>query len=186
MSSAYAITVEEQYMTSYGAVVELANVPQFNIVNYPSTITGTPNSTKTISIAVANNGDTDGDCTVKIKDHNGTVVAEQTKTIAAGSSETYSLSITLPSSSGTYTWTIEAYNVSTSNTDDTKSFTVSVEETPAPSIDMLSFVRLCFMAETLKGLRKPREGEQAPEPDYTKCINIYVMSILIQKLSQTT
>jgi len=193
-----AIAVKEDTNTYTDEIVEASNPsklyvvyattpqPLFSITNYPSTISGTPSETKTVNITVANNGDTDGDCTIRIKDHNGTVVAEQTKTIVAGSSETYSLSITLPSSSGTYTWTIEAYNVSTSNVDDTKSFTVEVSETPAPSTDILNLVRLCFMTETLKALRRPREGEQAPEPDYTKCINIYVMSILIQRLSQTT
>ena len=139
MSTAYAITVEEQYMTSYGAVVELANVPQFNIVNYPSTVTGTPSETKTVNITVQNVGDTDGDCTVRIRDHNGTVVAEQTKTITAGGTATYSLNITLPSETGTYTWTIEAYNVSTSNVDDSKTFTVEVSEAPTPTAKKREF-----------------------------------------------
>ena len=111
---------------SISAVVEYTapTGPQFSITEYPSHVSGTPSETKTISVTVANNGDTDGDCTIRIKDHNNNIVAEDTKTISAGGSATYSLNITLPSETGTYTWTIEAYNVSTSNVDDSKTFTV--------------------------------------------------------------
>ena len=121
------------------AVVEETTGPSFSITDYPSSVSGTPNSTKTVNITVANNGDTDGDCTVRIKDHNGTVVAEDTKTITAGGSETYSLSITLPSETGTYTWTIEAYNVTNDTVDDTKSFTVEVSEAPTTTAKKREF-----------------------------------------------
>jgi len=104
----------------------LQQAPSFTITDYPSSVSGTPNETKTISITVANNGNADGDCTVRIRDHNNNIIAEQTKTITAGGSETYSLSITLPSTTGTYTWTIEAYNIDTNTIDDSKTFTVNV------------------------------------------------------------
>jgi len=112
-----------QYLNIY-YVEELK--PEFKITNYPTTVSGSPNESKTISITVENQGNADGDCTVRIKDHNGNVVAEQTKTITAGGSATYSLQITLPSTTGTYTWTIEAYNVTNDTVDDTKTFTVNV------------------------------------------------------------
>jgi len=105
----------------------------FNITSYPSSVSGSPSETKTVSITIENIGGSDGDCTVRIKDHNNNIVAEQTKTITAGGSATYSLNITLPSSSGTYTWTIEAYNVTNDTIDDTKSFTVEVSEAPTPT-----------------------------------------------------
>jgi len=124
---------------SLSATVEETTGPQFSITDYPSTVSGTPSETKTISVTVANNGDTDGDCTVRIKDHNGNVVASDTKTITAGGSETYSLSITLPSETGTYTWTIEAYNVTNDTVDDTKSFTVEVSEAPTPTAKKREF-----------------------------------------------
>ena len=160
--------------------------PEFKITNYPSTVSGSPSSSKTVNITVENQGNVEGAVELRIKDHNGSVVASQQQSIPAGQSYTFSLQITLPSDIGSYTWTIEAYNVSTDAIDDSKSFTVSVEESPVSMPDMLSLVRLCFIVETLKGLRRLREGEQAPEPDYTKCINIYVVSILKQRLSQTT
>jgi len=106
----------------YDPVIEIAS--HFVITNYPSSISGTPSSTKTINITVENQGSADGDCKVRIKDHNGTVVAEQTNTITAGGSATFTLNITLPSDIGTYTWTIEAYNVTNDTVDDTKTFTV--------------------------------------------------------------
>jgi len=111
---------------SLSAIVEETTPPQFSITDYPSSVTGTPNETKTVNITVQNVGDTDGDCTVRIKDHNGNIVAEQTKTITAGGSATYSLNITLPSTVGGYTWSIEAYNVENDTVDDTKTFTVEV------------------------------------------------------------
>ncbi|RLG74653.1 MAG: hypothetical protein DRO14_05510 [Thermoprotei archaeon] len=113
---------------SISAVVEYTapTGPQFSITDYPSTVSGTPSETKTISVTVANNGDTDGDCTIRIKDHNNNIVAEDTKTISAGGSATFTLNITLPSDIGTYTWTIEAYNVTNDTVDDTKTFTVEV------------------------------------------------------------
>jgi len=108
----------------------LQQAPAFTITDYPSSVSGTPNETKTISITVANNGNSDGDCTVRIRDHNNNIVAEQTQTITAGSSAIYSLQITLPSTTGTYTWTIEAYNVTNDTVDDTETFTVEVSEAP--------------------------------------------------------
>ena len=100
--------------------------PSFSITSYPTSISGSPSSTKSIDVVVKNTGASDGDCTVRIKDHNGNIVSSGTKTISAGGSATYSLNITLPSNAGTYTWTIEAYNVDTNTIDDTKTFTVEV------------------------------------------------------------
>ena len=111
---------------SISAVVEytVPTGPQFSITEYPSHVSGTPSETKTVNITVQNVGDTDGDCTIRIKDHNNNIVASDTKTISAGGSATFTLNITLPSDIGTYTWTIEAYNVTNDTVDDTKTFTV--------------------------------------------------------------
>jgi len=124
---------------AYADALATISGPQFSITDYPSHVSDTPSETKTINVTVQNVGDTDGDCTVRIRDHNGTVVAEQTKTITAGGTATYSLNITLPSETGTYTWTIEAYNVSTSNVDDSKTFTVEVSEAPTPTAKKREF-----------------------------------------------
>jgi len=108
----------------------LPQAPAFTITDYPSSVSGTPSEQKTINVTVENNGNADGDCTVRIRDHNNNIVAEQTQTITAGSSAIYSLQITLPSTTGTYTWTIEAYNVTNDTVDDTETFTVEVSEAP--------------------------------------------------------
>ena len=125
---AYNVTNDTVDDTKSFTVNVVQQVPLFAITSYPSTVSGTPSETKTINITVENLGNAGGDCTVRIKDHNGNVVASDTKTISAGGSATYSLSIALPSETGTYTWTIEAYNVSTDRVDDTVTFTVEVEE----------------------------------------------------------
>jgi len=51
--------------------------------------------------------------------------------------------------------------------------------------DYSGLVILCFMMETVKGMRRPREGEQAYTPDYGKCINIMITNVLIKKLYES-
>jgi len=178
---AYNITNDTVDDTKSFTVNVVEQVPLFAITSYPSTVSGTPSEIKIISITVENLGNADGDCMIRIKDHNGNVVASDTKTVSAGGSVTYSLSITLPSQTGTYTWTIEAYNTDTGSVDDSETFTVSVVEEGVPETDIMDTVmelfRMCIMAETMKSLR-------GREPDYTKCMNIYIMGVLISKLQQ--
>jgi len=108
----------------------------FSIAGYPESVSGAPGETKSFQVTVSNDGDENGDVILRIKDHNGNIVFSEQQTIYVGTCYIFNVSITLPSQAGTYTWTIEAYNVSTSNVDDTKTFTVEVtEEEAAPEID---------------------------------------------------
>jgi len=113
----------------------------FSIVNYPSKVSGYTGEQKIVDITVENQGVSDGTVELRVKDHNGNVVASQRQTIPAGSSYTFSITITLPSTVGTYTWSIEAYNVSTDNVDDSKSFTVEVSGVEVPSV-LNQFIQL--------------------------------------------
>jgi len=153
----------------------------FSIVGYPSRVSGYTGEQKTLNITVENKGSVDGTVELRIKDHNGNIVASQQQTIPANQSYTFNITITLPSQAGTYTWTIEAYNTDTGSVDDSKTFTVSVVEEGVPETDIMDTVmelfRMCIMAETMKSLR-------GREPDYTKCMNIYMMGVLISKLQQ--
>jgi len=100
--------------------------PTFSIVGYPSQISGSPGESKSFQVEVSNDGDENGDVILRIKDHNGNIVFSEQKTIPAGTCYLWNVTITLPSTVGTYTWSIEAYNVNTSSVDDSKSFTVEV------------------------------------------------------------
>lgn len=103
--------------------------PLFRIIFNPSQISGSPGEQRTVNIIVENQGNAEGTVELRIKDHNGNIVASHQQTIPAGQSYTFNLTITLPSQAGTYAWTIEAYNVDTGSVDDFKTFTVQVSTT---------------------------------------------------------
>ena len=100
----------------------------FTITSYPETINTHPNYTIGFNVTVLNDGNADGTCEVRLKDHNNNIVDSKQVAIAQGAEETVALQATAPSSVGTYTWTIEAYNVDTQTVDDSKSITVNVTE----------------------------------------------------------
>ena len=149
---------------AYADALATISGSQFSIVDYPSKVSGTQSSSKTVNVVIQNIGDTDGECTVRIKDHNGTVVAEQTQTITAGGSATYSLQITLPSETGTYTWTIEAYNVDNASVDDTKSFTVEVTTAPTKKKGVSPWVWLILIFVGVAVAWKWQEQKQEQQP----------------------
>jgi flagellin-like protein len=100
--------------------------PKFSIQSYNTSITGAPGSKQKIVITVANTGNATGAVQVSIIDNNGNTVNSTTLSIPAGQTATTSLTVTLPSSRGTYTWKIQALNLDTTRVDDEKTFTVSV------------------------------------------------------------
>lgn len=113
----------------------------FSIAGYPESVSGAPGETKSFQVTVSNDGDENGDVILRIKDHNGNIVFSEQQTIYVGTCYIFNVSITLPSQAGTYTWSIEAYNVSTDNVDDSKSFTVEVSGVEVPSV-LNQFIQL--------------------------------------------
>jgi len=109
--------------------------PLFVISDYPSKVTVTPGASFTIEVMVYNNGGVEGTVEIRVRDHNGNIVASKQTTISAASYSPYiSLSAVAPSVTGIYAWSIEAYNTATENIDDSKPFTVEVtEEVAVPS-----------------------------------------------------
>jgi len=105
-----------------------ADVVVFTITDYPSSVNVQPDASFSVEVTVENKGTTDGTVEVRVRDHNNNIVASKQVTVVAGSSTSVSLSATAPSSPGTYSWKIEAYNVDTGSVDDSKSFTVEVSE----------------------------------------------------------
>jgi len=123
MSTSYGVVVEQPIVTSYGVVVEKA----LDIVSYPSEVKGAPNEQKTINVTVKNNSTSPITCELRIKDHNNNIIYSEQVVIDANSQYTFTPTITLPSTTGQYTWTIEAYNVENATVDDSKTFNVIVK-----------------------------------------------------------
>jgi len=173
---------------SISAVVEPTGEPKFVITRYPSSVDVSPGGSFTVDVTVENQGDAVGYVEVRIKDHNGNIVASQETGLQPLTSATFTFNLQAPSEEGQYTWTVEAYNKDLDRVDDTKTFTVNVtagapstgevtyEEAGAAPTGLESIVKFCFMAELVKMLR----GE---EPDLSKCIQIYVNIKMIEVLT---
>jgi len=115
------------------SVLEVTGAPLFRITKYPSSISAKPGSTFSISVTIANTGSVDGTVEVRVRDHTNNVVSSKQVYLAAGAEVSVTLSATAPSTAGTYTWKIEAYNTNTGTVDDTKTFTLSVTGVALPS-----------------------------------------------------
>jgi hypothetical protein len=73
---------------------------------------------------IQNTGSGAGTVEVRVLDSAGALVNSTQITVQAGSQATAALTITLPSTMGTYTWRVDAVNTATGSVDDSKSFTV--------------------------------------------------------------
>jgi hypothetical protein len=111
-----------------GVVEAVAGQPYFTIVSYTDRVTVPPGGSFTVDVTVKNEGDTAGNVTVRLIDHNGALVDQKTITLDPGAQQTVTLSAVAPSEVGTYTWTIEAYNETTGNIDSQANVTVEVSE----------------------------------------------------------
>jgi len=100
--------------------------PKFSIQSYNTSITGAAGSKQKIVVAVANTGNATGAVQVSIIDNNGNTVNSTQLTLAPGINATTTIYVALPTSTGTYTWKIQALNLNTTRVDDEKTFTVSV------------------------------------------------------------
>ena len=143
----YRIEGDKLYVTIVPTgddTIEIVTAAQsaFQITSYPSSISASPGATITINVTVVNNGDADGTVEVRVRDHNNSIVASKQVTVAAGSSTSVSLTATAPSSPGTYSWKVEAYNVDTGTVDDSKSFTVEVSGGVFGGIDIQQMMQI--------------------------------------------
>ncbi|MEZ0346377.1 MAG: hypothetical protein ABWK01_07490, partial [Infirmifilum sp.] len=117
--------------------------PVFRITSYNTSISGLPGSTAKLVVTVSNDGSVPGTARVEVYDNTGALKASQTLTINAGSTSTASLALTLPSNTGTYTWTLKVLNVQTGVYDDSKTFTVRVA-------DLVLLSRTAFLYESFE------------------------------------
>jgi hypothetical protein len=98
---------------------------KFVITSYNQTIAGPISSKQRFVATVQNTGNASG--TVRLEVWNdGNLVNSSQATIPAGGNATVSFYVTLPSTPGTYTWAVKAYNLNTGRYDDEESITVSV------------------------------------------------------------
>jgi len=113
-------------------------VPRFRITSYTSVVSGPAGSQQVFEATVANIGSTAGNATVEVFDHNDNLVGKVNLSLQPGESITVRIGITLPSASGTYTWTVSVRNALTGSTDDSEAFTV-VATAPSPTFQIVSW-----------------------------------------------
>jgi len=101
-------------------------LPVFSIVSYNSSIAGPVGSKQRLVVTVQNTGNASGSAVLTVIDQYGNTVNSPTLSIPAGQTATATLTVTLPASTGTYTWKIQALNLNTTRVDDEKTFMVSV------------------------------------------------------------
>ena len=105
-------------------VVEARSIAKFVSVS-PTQFARKPGETVTISFTVQNTG-YDGNIDVVLKDQNGNVIWQKTYYILSGDTTEDSVTITVPSQPGTYTYTLEAYGYVGSTRVDTPDDTVTI------------------------------------------------------------
>jgi hypothetical protein len=102
---------------------------KFVIVIWLSEVTVTAGKSFEAFARVENQGDQSGQVQVRIRDQNGSIVAQSPAvTIDAGKYADFTLTITAPTAVKDYTYTYEAYNVSTGAVDDTKTLVIHVTQ----------------------------------------------------------
>lgn len=113
-------------------------VPRFRITSYTSVVSGPAGSRQVFEATVANIGSAAGNATVEVFDHNDNLIGKVNLSLQPGESITVRIGITLPSASGTYTWTVSVRNALTGSTDDSEAFTV-VATAPSPTFQIVSW-----------------------------------------------
>jgi len=114
-------------------------LPVFSIVSYNSSIAGPVGSRQRLVVTVQNTGNASGSAVLTVTDQNGNTVNSTTLSIPAGQTATATLTVTLPSSRGTYTWKINVTNQATGKIDDTKTLLVTAKDIYLQSRGAVSF-----------------------------------------------
>ena len=123
-STSQEVNVTVRGPTSLTAVFSMQ--PCFTITSWNQTITGPAGSKQRFVAEIENVGSGAGTVEVRVLDSAGALVNSTQITVQAGQRGTAEMLLTLPSTAGTYTWTVIAVNTATGSVDDRKSFTVTV------------------------------------------------------------
>lgn len=95
----------------------------------PSTLNLVTSQNFDITVYVSNDGGETGLVEIRVKDHNNNIVASVQGYVSAQSTVGFQINdLTAPQYAGTYTWTIELFNVDTSTVDGTLTITLNVEQ----------------------------------------------------------
>jgi flagellin-like protein len=124
-STSQEVTVTVRGSTSLTAVFSRLQ-PRFTITYWNQTITGPAGSKQRFVTEIENVGSANGTVEARVLDSGGALVGSVQITLQPGQRGTVEMLLTLPSTAGTYTWTVEAFNTATGSVDDRKSFTVTV------------------------------------------------------------
>jgi hypothetical protein len=124
-STSQEVTVTVRGPTSLTAVFSKLQ-PRFAITSWNQTITGPAGSKQRFVAEIENVGSANGTVEVRVLDSAGALVNSTQIALQPGQQGTAEMLLTLPSTAGTYTWTVEAFNTATGSVDDRKSFTVTV------------------------------------------------------------
>jgi hypothetical protein len=125
-STSQEVNVTVRGPTSLTAVFSMQ--PCFTITSWNQTITGPAGSKQRFVAEIENVGSGAGTVEVRVLDSAGALVGSVQITLQPGQRGTAEMLLTLPSTAGTYTWTVEAFNTATGSVDDRKSFTVTVQQ----------------------------------------------------------
>jgi hypothetical protein len=123
-STSQEVTVTVRGPTSLTAVFSKLQ-PHFTITSWNQSIAGAPSSRQRFVAEIENTGGA-GTVEVRVLDSAGALVNSTQIALQPGQRGTAEMLLTLPSTAGTYTWTVEAFNTATGSVDDRKSFTVTV------------------------------------------------------------
>ncbi|UNQ73009.1 InlB B-repeat-containing protein [Infirmifilum sp. NZ] len=110
------------------AVFQPLQPPRFSILSYNSSISGAVGSRQLQVVTVNNTGQQAGVARVEVYDHNSNLVNSTELPVAPAAPQTASLTVTLPSARGTYTWTLKVKNLATNSYDDSKSIVVTARD----------------------------------------------------------
>ena len=124
-STSQEVTVTVRGPTSLSAVFSKLQ-PRFTITSWNQSIAGAPSSRQRFVAEIENVGGANGTVEARVLDSAGALVNSTRITLQPGQRGTAEMLLTLPSTAGTYTWTVEAFNTATESVDDRKSFAVTV------------------------------------------------------------
>jgi len=124
-STSQEVNVTVRGPTSLTAVFSKLQ-PRFTITYWNQTITGPAGSKQRFVAEIENVGSANGTVEVRVLDSTGALVNSTQIVLQPGQRGTAEMLLTLPSTAGTYTWIVEAFNTATESVDDRKSFTVTV------------------------------------------------------------
>jgi len=101
----------------------------FRIIEYPSRVYSKPQGTVNISIKIGNYGEEAGVFHINVVDHNGNVVyTSESITLYSAETTDVLLVFTAPSTEGTYTYKLQAFNEDNNKVDHEVSFTLIVQQ----------------------------------------------------------